>query len=258
MALVAVAVTLGTPNSVGQVPITTTNLAAEIAQAVTDLATLQTAINTAQTAASAADGDMATLVTDLATDVTNTTIADNDAAIDVTNTGAVNTDLTTAFSDYDTVAAAIIAITGDTYNSSTHQFTFGGATGLTHAQWAGASIGVALNAALTAFVTAQTAATTASTSAGTTKTATAAAKSSAAASSTQGGLTKTATALTVTDANLLSTATVSADLVAAQAIIALANVYVQTDTTVATNVALLNGALISALSFVRGAGILPT
>ncbi len=36
--------------------------------------------------------------------------------------------------DYDTAAASIVAISGDTYSAVTHQFTTGGATGLTSAQ----------------------------------------------------------------------------------------------------------------------------
>lgn len=68
---------------------------------------------------------------------------------------AVETDLSTALSDFDTAAAAIIAITGDTYSTVTHQFTFGGATGLTHAQWA--TVGAQLNTAINDVVTTQTA-----------------------------------------------------------------------------------------------------
>jgi hypothetical protein len=78
-----------------------------------------------------------------------------------TNTpvATVQTDLTTAFTDYNTFAAAVIAITGDTFNTTTHQFTTGGATGLTHAQWA--TLAALLNTSLSDFVTAQTATTTA-------------------------------------------------------------------------------------------------
>lgn len=43
-------------------------------------------------------------------------------------------DLATAATAYDTFAAAALAITGDTYSTTTKQFTYGGATGLTHAQ----------------------------------------------------------------------------------------------------------------------------
>lgn len=41
----------------------------------------------------------------------------------------------TALANFDTAGASIVAITGDTYSSVTHQFTTGGATGITHAQW---------------------------------------------------------------------------------------------------------------------------
>lgn len=71
-----------------------------------------------------------------------------------TAVGVVVTDLTTAFTDFNTFAAALLAITGDTFNTTTHQFTFGGATGLTHAQWA--TLGAQLNTAMTDFVTSQT------------------------------------------------------------------------------------------------------
>lgn len=66
-----------------------------------------------------------------------------------------NTPTNVAFTDYNTFAAAVIAITGDTYNSGTHQFTTGGATGLTHAQWA--TLAALLNTALGDFNTASTA-----------------------------------------------------------------------------------------------------
>jgi hypothetical protein len=98
--------------------------------------------------------------------------ADTDAGTADTAAGTVVTDLTTVDTDVDTFAAAVIAITGDTYNTTTDQFTFGGATGLTHAQWA--TVGALLNTALAAFITAQTAATTAKTDTAATKVATAA------------------------------------------------------------------------------------
>lgn len=142
-----------------------------LAIAVTDAATAHTAATTADT--------------DAATDVTNTTTADTDV-------GTVQTDEATVLSDIDTFAAAIIAITGDTYVA--HQFVFGGATGLNHAQVA--TNFALLNTAITALLAAQTASAAA-------KTATAAAKTSAAA-------TKTATATVVTD-----TATVQTDLTVA-------------------------------------------
>src|ERR1041384_2003792 len=77
-----------------------------------------------------------------------------DATSADTAVGTVVTDHTTAFTDYDTFAAAVIAITRDTYSGTTKQFTFGGATGLTHAQWA--TVGALLNTAATDFKTAQT------------------------------------------------------------------------------------------------------
>lgn len=65
--------------------------------------------------------------------------------------GDVIGSLTTGFTDFNTFATALIAITGDTYSTTTHQFTFGGATGLTHAQWA--TLGALLNTAAADFNT---------------------------------------------------------------------------------------------------------
>lgn len=103
-------------------------------------ATAGTVSATAQVAAAIANGSALA------------TAADSDV-------GTVVTDLTTAFTAYDTAAAAIVAITGDTYSAGTHLFTFGGATGLTHAQWA--TNGALLNTAIGDFKTAQTDTTTA-------------------------------------------------------------------------------------------------
>ncbi len=69
-------------------------------------------------------------------------------------TGTAATDITTAFTDYNTFAASLLAITGDTYSTTTHQFTTGGATGLTHAQWA--TQAALLNTALSDFNTVKT------------------------------------------------------------------------------------------------------
>lgn len=60
----------------------------------------------------------------------------------------VVTDVATVLTDYDTFAAALIAITGDTYSTTTKQLTFGGSTGLTHAQVA--TLGALLNTTMTA------------------------------------------------------------------------------------------------------------
>jgi len=74
-----------------------------------------------------------------------------------TDAGTVVTNLATTLTDLDAFAAAVIAITGDTYVS--HQFVFGGATGLTHAQVA--TTFALLNTAITAHLASQTAAATA-------------------------------------------------------------------------------------------------
>lgn len=243
MALVAIAVTLGTPNSVGQVPITVANLAAEIAAAVADLTQLGVNIGTAQSSAATADTDAGTLQTDA-------TIADSAAATNLSDITDADTKVGTINTDFDAFAAALIAITGDTYNTATNQFTFGGATGLTHAQIAGA-LGTALNLVGADVVTAKASSAAAKTQATTTKTNTATVV-------TDAGTTKTATATAKTNANALSTVATAADLTASQVIIASANVYIQTDGSIVTNVALLNGALVNALTFVRDSAILPT
>lgn len=71
---------------------------------------------------------------------------------DNSNSAAVSAALDAAIADYDTIAAAICVITGDTYSDTTHHFTTGGATGLTHAQFA--TQATALNAVLDALVAA--------------------------------------------------------------------------------------------------------
>lgn len=243
MALVAIAVTLGTPNSVGQVPITVANLAAAIALAVADLTALGANIVVAQVAAATADTDAGVLVTDATT-------ADGAAATNLSQVSDADAKVGTTNTDFDAFAAALIAITGDTYNTTTNQFTFGGATGLTHAQIAGA-LGTALNLVGADIVTAKASSAAAKTQATTLKANTATVL-------TDASTTKTATATAKTDVNLLSTSAVAADLTSSQTIIASANVYIQTDGTIVTNVALLNGALVNALTFVRDSAILPT
>lgn len=318
MSLIALGVTIGSPDTTAIVPITDSDLAAEIAQAVTDTATLATNITTAQTAASTADTDMGTLQTaittldtDVDTTVTVATTADNDVGTVTTNettflsdydavaaaiilitgdtygshqftfggaTGltsaqlhtqmtALNTAITAylvtgigAFSSflyqYDAVAAAIVAISGDTYDSGTHQFTEGGATGLTHAQWSGSSIGVALNTAITAFLAEQTWFTTLKTATALVKTDATTAQTQSDTVVTDASTTKTATAASLTDANALTTTPISTDLTAAQAIISAANVFIQTDTSVCTTAALFSAAVLSALNFVKNKSIL--
>lgn len=62
-------------------------------------------------------------------------------------------DVAAALTAFNTAGASIVAITGDTYSATTHQFTTGGATGLTHAQWA--TQAALLNTALTALIAVQ-------------------------------------------------------------------------------------------------------
>jgi len=226
MALQAVGVTLGTPNVAGEISVTVSNLAASIAQSVTDTTALQTAITTEQTNATTADTNVATVQTDLATATT-----DGNTAV---------TRATTLGTDYDSLINAMIAITGDTYNSVTKQITFGGATGLTHAQIAA----LAFNTVGTDIVT--------------NKTNTTQVQSDLTTCTNDAATAKAATLASKNAANALSTATIAADHSAAQAIIASANVYLQFDDGVVTNVAALNGGLVAALTFVRHNTILPT
>lgn len=69
--------------------------------------------------------------------------------------GDAGADLTTAFTAADTFGAAVIAITGDAYSTTTHQFTTSGSTGLTHAQWV--TLAAEYNTAIADFVAAQAA-----------------------------------------------------------------------------------------------------
>lgn len=240
MALQAVAVTLGTPDTAGEISITVSNLAAAIAQAVVDTTTLQTAITSAQADAATADTNMGTVQTQMGTVKTNTattltdaTTADNKAA----STGT----------DYDSLINAMIAITGDTYNSTTKQITFGGATGLTHAQIAA----LAFNTVGGDLVTLKTNTATAKADATT-------ADNAAATNVTNCTTAKAATATVKADVNALSTATVAADHTSAQAIIASANVFLQFDDGIVTSVGALNAGLVAGLTFVRKNNILPT
>lgn len=319
MSLIALGVTIGSPDTTGIVPITTSDLAADIAQARTDLATLQTNIDTTQTACSTADTDMGTLQTAVTTaksaadtSVTNATTVDSDvgtvtsaqttfladydavAAAIIAITGdtyathqftfggstgltsaqlhtqmtALNTAITaflaggitfTSFLyQYDAAAAAIVAISGDTYSSATHQFTTGGSTALTHAQWAGSTIGVALNSAITSFLAGQTWFTTLKTATTTAKTQATTTQTDLATCVTDASTTKTATATALTDADALSTTTTDNDLVDAQAIIASANVLIQTDDTMVTTQSAFSAAVLSALAFIKNKLILPT
>lgn len=133
--------------------------------------------STVQTDATTADTDVGTVVTDA-------TAADTDV-------GTVQTDLATAFTAYNIFGNALVAITGDSFSNTTHLWTTGGSTGLTHAQVV--TLMGDLNTAITDFITAQTAA----------------------------GTAKTATALTLTDANTAKTATAAAKTAAVSLVAAL-------------------------------------
>ena len=138
------------------------------------------------------------------------------------------------------------------YNSSTHQFTGVTMTGnATITPTQGAALLALINTSLADLVSAKgdTAAT---------KADAATAATDASAASVDAATTSTNAAAAHTAANALSTAAIATDLTAAQAIISSANVYIQTDTSVVTDVALLNGGLVAALTFVRDTSILAT
>lgn len=73
-----------------------------------------------------------------------------------TDVGVIVTDMTTAFTAQDIFGNALVAITGDSYSNTTHLWTTGGATGLTHAQVV--TLMALFNTASSDFVLAQTAA----------------------------------------------------------------------------------------------------
>jgi hypothetical protein len=71
-----------------------------------------------------------------------------------TDLGTGKTNLASFLTAYDAVGAAIVAISGDSYSATTHQFTNGGSTGLTSAQLHTEL--TALNSAITTFLAGNT------------------------------------------------------------------------------------------------------
>ena len=69
----------------------------------------------------------------------------------------ISSDLATAFTAADVFGNALVAITGDTYSDTTHQWTSAGSTGLNHAKVV--TLMADYNTAITSFVAAQAAAT---------------------------------------------------------------------------------------------------
>lgn len=173
MAYTQIAVTIGTVGADG-VP-----LSPLVAGKADGSASIATAV---------ADAALAKTATELV--ITDTDAADTAADTAVASATSADTTLGGALTDYDTFAAAVIAITGDTYDGGTNQFTFGGATGLTHAEWA--AVGALLN-------TAMAGATTAKAATATTVTDTTAAAALTATAETSAGDADTAVALVQTD-----------------------------------------------------------
>ena len=139
--------------------------------------------------------------TDVDLAVTSATTADTAAGTADTDVGTTVTDLVAAFTAYDIFGNALVAITGDSYSNTTHQWTTGGSTGLTHAQVV--TLMGELNTAITDFITSQTANTAA-------KVATAAAKTDTAASTVAVTLVQTNSDLAVTAVNLPSLSGITA------------------------------------------------
>lgn len=235
MSLVALGITLGSPDGVAIVPVTTSNLAADIAQAVTDLAVVTTAAATTVTATTTADTAMGTVQTD---------ISNVSTAAATTTTGVSNT-----LTAYDAAAGSsannLASLLGANvvYTAGTHQFsgTMTGNATITPTQ--GAALIALFNTVATDLLAAQ------SELASTTTYITTL--------TTDGNTAKADTAAAKTDAAAVSTMAVSADLTAATAIISSANVYIQLDSSVVTTVPALNAAALAALNFVRAGNILP-
>src|SRR5579859_902824 len=155
MSIIAIAVNIGTPNSAGLFPVSTTSVASGIGQAQTDLSTLATEIASAATAAATADTDVGTVVTDLATAVSDMTtlLANADAAM--------GTNL---------ASTALAQLFGLGYSSHQITGTVGGG-GVTISQANANALVTLINTMLTSILTTQTALTTAQTANTTAKTA---------------------------------------------------------------------------------------
>jgi hypothetical protein len=262
-----------------------------MASVVADVATTTTDNGTAFTAATAADNDVGTVTTNytsflsaydtlaaaivaisgdtysatthqfttggstgLTSAQLHTTMTSLNSAI--TTFLAAGTAFISFLYEYDALAAVIVAISGDTYSSTTHQFTEGGSTALTSTQVHTAM--TSLNAAITAFLAAQTFFTTLKTATALVKTDITTVVNDLTTTTTDAATAKAATAAALTATNALSTSAIAADLTASQAIITNANIFIQADDSVVTNVAALNGGLVACLTFVRDTGILPT
>ena len=158
------------------------------------VATQAALLVTAKSVVGLANTAVGTVDTDVDLSVTAAALADTDVGLTVTA-------LATSFTAIDVFGNALVAITGDSYSNTTHNWTTGGSTGLTHAQVA--TLMALFNTALTDFVTAQTANTLA-------KTKTVLASTAATTTQTASDLAVTAAALAVTDTNLLSFSGVTA------------------------------------------------
>jgi hypothetical protein len=243
MSLVAVGVTVGTADVAGLVAITTTNIGSSVLQIGT---TTTSVLNTVS-------ADVAALGALISTALTAVNQGTTDVATALTAAGAVATDGTTCVTDYTTVAnqatyGLVHLLNNQTFTAGTLQLsgTPGASATLTVAQQQ--SLIAACNALGTALLANQAAANTANTDVTTVSTDLATIYTDVAAL----GTSTINTAITAANTSIQGAVTTAATLLPG------ANVYLQTDTTVATNVATLNGALVAALTYIRANGILPT
>lgn len=174
--------------------------------------------------------------TDLTTLGNNILTAAVDAGTADTQAATVTSDMTTVIADGDaalgTGTNGFAGLVGLTYNGATHQITGTASVSQTLTAVQINALAVLLNTLMTAILQANTDAVTLKADTLSTKTAV-------------NGLSSGVTA-------------VQADLTLATSGIAGANVYIQSDSTIVTNVSQMNAALAAALTFVRDAAILPT
>lgn len=265
MSLIGVGVTIGTADVAGLVPITVVNLGADVLQIGTDNTAVQNTTSAAVVSTLAtASADLSTLGTQIATALSAVNTGTAAAATAVTAGGSVATKATLCVTDFTTLAdqatyGLATLFNNQTWTAGSLQLsgTPGSSVTLTVTQQE--SVIAAVNALGTAILGNQTAANT---------------------STTDIGAVSTDLGIIYTDVNALGTATVATDITNAAstiqsdilnarttiandvavitALIPTANVYIQTDTSLAPNAATLNGALVAALTFVRDNGILPT
>ena len=241
--LVAMDVSLGSPNTVAQVPTTVSDIGGYIAQAVTDTTTLATAITAAQTASGTANTDIGIVQTQGGTTQTAVGVVDTD--IDTTVT-----DVATTLSDYDTAGADIVTALGTiTYSATTHQFSGSFVSGPTPTAANCNAFITALNTMATALLAAQTAAVATQTASDT-----AVADMTTLVSDITTAVNASATSNT--DVQALSTSAIATDLSNAQGnnLPSGVAIFIQCDNSKVTSLGAFSGALQSLLQFATSKG----